>query len=424
LKISSKFIRLFSHVIILNCFFYGSSFSQEPTHSAYSSTISINNSDTIRSTKPKIKQIDFPDLIRKFFGSKKKSSDTSKTTTHFAVLPAAGYSLQTGFAVLLATNGTFYAFKNPAANSHLSTLLSSLTYSQYNQVIFPVETDLWTRNGLYNIIFDWRFMSYPSTTFGLGGKTTLNDGYTINFDYIKLHQSVMRKISNNLSGGIGFYYDAFWNVREVGIDSSVKTSFDKYGFQKQIHAAGIAIRLQYDSRGNPVNPSNGTYLNIVYRPNRTWMGSSNTWNSFLAEYRGYFHLTPTTKNVLALWSYNWLTLGKGKPPYLLLPSTGWDDFFNTGRGYIQGRFRGKDMVYAETEYRLGISKNGLLGGVVFANTQSFSERINRQLHLFTPGFGAGARIKFNKFTGANLCIDYGVGIDGSKGFAVNLGEVF
>ena len=234
----------------------------------------------------------------------------------------------------------------------------------------------------------------------------------------------MRKISKNLFGGIGFYYDAFWDVKEIGVDSGVKTSFDKYGFQKQVHAVGIAVRLQYDSRDNTVNPSKGTYLNIVYRPNRTWMGSSNNWNSFLAEYRGYFHLTPATKNVLAIWSYNWLTLGKGKPPYLLLPSTGWDDFFNTGRGYIQGRFRGKDMIYAETEYRFGISANGLFGAVVFANTQSFSARLNTQLHLFTPAFGAGARIKFNKFTGANLCIDYGVGIDGSKGFAVNLGEVF
>jgi len=416
----SKFIKLFACVIILNCFFYSTSFSQK----ADSSITSIKNSDSTGNAKPKIKQVDFPDVVRKFLNIKKKSTDTSKTSTHFALLPAAGYSLQTGFAVLLAANGTFYAFKNPVVDSHISTLLTSLTYSQYNQIIFPVQTSLWTKNGLYNIIFDWRFMAYPSTTFGLGGKTTLNDGYTIDFNYLKLHESVMRKISNNLFGGVGFYYDAFWDVREIGLDSGVKTSFDKYGFQKQVHAVGIAARLQYDSRDNSVNPSKGTYLNVVYRPNRTWMGSSNNWNSFLAEYRGYFHLTPTTKNVLAIWSYNWLTLGKGKPPYLLLPSTGWDDFFNTGRGYIQGRFRGKDMVYAETEYRFGISKNGLFGGVFFANSQSFSENLNTQLHLFTPAFGAGARIKFNKFTGANLCIDYGVGIDGSKGFAVNLGEVF
>jgi hypothetical protein len=420
----SKFIKLFACVTILNCFFCGTSFSQESTHEADSSTTSIKSPDSTGNGKSKIKQVDFPDVVRELLKIKKKSTDTSKNSTHFAVLPAAGYSLQTGFAVLLAASGTFYIFKNPEPDSHISTFLTSLTYSQYNQIIFPVQTDLWTRSGLYDIITDWRYMDYPSTTFGLGGKTKLNDGYTIDFNYIKLHQSVMRKISNHLSGGVGLYYDVFWNMRQIGVDSGVETSFDKYGFQRKVHAMGIALRLQYDSRDNPINASKGTYLNVVYRPNRTWMGSSNNWNSFLLEYRGYFHLTPTTKNVLAIWSYNWLTVGEGKPPYLLLPSTGWDDFFNTGRGYIQGRFRGKNMVYAESEYRFGISRNGLLGGVVFANAQSFSQFLTTQFQLFTPAFGAGVRIKFNKFTGANLCIDYGVGTDGSKGFAVNLGEVF
>ncbi len=407
-------------IIIFNLFFCCKAFCQQLNQTGNSSI--SPKSDSSISKKEETKQVDFPEVLKKAFGSKKNIRDSSRN--HFSLLPAAGYSLQTGFAALFSISGTFYAFKNPTNDSPISTLISSVTYSQYNQVIFPMQTDLWTKSGLYNYILDWRFMEYPSTTFGLGGKTTLNDGYTIDFNYLKLHQSVMRKISKNLFGGIGFYYDVFWNVKEIGVDSSVKTSFDKYGFQKKIHAAGVALRLQYDSRDNPVNALKGTFLNVVYRPNRTWMGSSNDWNSFLAEYRGYFRLNLNSKSVLAIWSYNWLTLGRGKPPYLLLPSTGWDDFFNTGRGYVQGRFRGKDMIYGESEYRFGISKNGLLGGVVFANTQSFSSRLNRQLRLFTPGFGAGARIKFNKLTNTNLCIDYGVGIDGSKGFAVNLGEVF
>lgn len=34
------------------------------------------------------------------------------------------------------------------------------------------------------------------------------------------------------------------------------------------------------------------------------------------------------------------------------------------------------------------------------------------------------RIKIVKHYGAHLCIDYGFGKDGSRGFFVNLGEVF
>jgi hypothetical protein len=75
----------------------------------------------------------------------------------------------------------------------------------------------------------------------------------------------------------------------------------------------------------------------------------------------------------ALWSYNWFTFG-GKPPYLLLPSTGWDSHVNTCRGFIQGRYRGSNMLYLESEYRFLITSNGLFGGVVFANAETFPSR--------------------------------------------------
>ncbi|MDQ2718153.1 MAG: BamA/TamA family outer membrane protein [Bacteroidota bacterium] len=413
-----NYIKAFQCIFIINIIFCNSAFSQNQFH-ADSTSCNFVTADS-----PKIKQVDILDVIKKTFGNKNKDSVSTKKERHFAILPAVGYSVQTGFAVAVGATGTFYPYKNPEPGNQASTMLASITYSQYNQFIFPLQTSIWTKKSKYNFILDWRFMEYPSTTFGLGGKSKLSNGYTIDFNYIKLHQSVMRKVSKNFYAGLGFYYDTFWNVQEIGVDSNVKTSFQKYGFQKKVTSAGVAIKLQYDSRDNQINPHTGFFASITFRPNKTWTGSDNNWNSLVGEYRGYFHLTPTTKNILAIWSYNWLTLGKGKPPYLLLPSTGWDDFFNTGRGYIQGRFRGKDMIYLETEYRFGITQNGLLGGVVFANTQSFSSTLSKQLRLFTPAFGAGARIKLNKLTGANLCLDYGFGIDGSKGLSVNLGEVF
>jgi len=107
-----------------------------------------------------------------------------------------------------------------------------------------------------------------------------------------------------------------------------------------------------------------------------------------------------------------------------LPSTGWDDQYNTGRGYIQSRFRAKQMVYGEAEYRFGITNNGFLGAVLFANVQSFSKNISNQLNVLAPGFGTGIRLKLNKNSNTNLCVDYGFGLNGSRGVFLNLGEVF
>ncbi len=143
----------------------------------------------------------------------------------------------------------------------------------------------------------------------------------------------------------------------------------------------------------------------------------------LVEFRHFQKLSASSKNVLAFWSYNWLTLS-GNPPYLLLPSTGWDANWNTGRGYTQGRFRGKDMVYLEAEYRFGITPDGLLGGVLFANGESSTEIGSKKFEYLAPACGLGIRIKLDKFSRTNFCMDYGWGLNGNGGFQFNIGEVF
>jgi hypothetical protein len=128
-------------------------------------------------------------------------------------------------------------------------------------------------------------------------------------------------------------------------------------------------------------------------------------------------------NVLAFWSYNVFTLS-GNPPYLDLPGTGTDTYNNTGRGYVYDRFIGKKMIDLEAEFRYHITRNGLLGGVLFANAESLSEMNSNQFQVISPAAGIGLRIKFNKFSNTNVGVDFAVGVHGSQGFYGNLGEVF
>ena len=145
-------------------------------------------------------------------------------------------------------------------------------------------------------------------------------------------------------------------------------------------------------------------------------------NVFVHISRKYFKFGQS-KNILAFWSYNWFIFN-GNAPYLDLPSTGWDSYSNVGRGYIQSRLKGANLVYLEAEYRFRITHNGLLGGVLFSNAQSVSNWPNNKFDVIYPSIGTGIRIKLNKHSGTNLAIDYGIGIKGSRGLFVNLGEVF
>ncbi len=370
-------------------------------------------------------KVDLVDVGRSFMkGVKAKRIDSIPQKSgkmHISALPVIGYTLQTGFAGVLSANFAFYTSASP---QNLSSILTSVTYSQYNQIIFPIQADIWTKGNIYNIVTDWRFLKYPSLTYGLGGNTATDSGYNIDYTYLRLHQAVMKTISRDLYLGLGYDLDYFWNVKEVDPPPGKVTDFEKYGFHKTAIASGISLHFLYDSRRNQINPENGGYASVSYRPNFTFLGSDASWQSLILDLRRYIRLPGDSHNVLALWNYDWFTTGGGAPPYLLLPSTGWDAYSNTARGYIQGRFRSRNMLYLESEYRFGITSNGLFGGVVFANAQSFSEPSTGRFQYVSPGYGAGLRISLNKFSRTNLCVDYGWGINGSGGFFVNLGEVF
>ncbi|MDE3143755.1 MAG: hypothetical protein KGL19_06355, partial [Bacteroidota bacterium] len=371
------------------------------------------------------KERDIKDVFRSKSKNKRplfeKDEVSKEKQRHFSFVPAAGYTLQTGFAGILSANLAYY--NDNSADAKLSSISTSLTYSQYSQTIIPLLADIWTKGGKYNIISDNRFISYPSSIYGLGGRTDPNKGVTIDFSSIKLHETILKSVAKNFYIGIGIYYDDFWGIRALDPLTRRKDSLLTAELGKGETSVGLTFRLLYDSRLNQINSEDGWYYNLVYRSNQTFLGSDANWGSLLLDVRKYFHFPAHSKNVLAFWNLDWVTTN-GTPPYLLLPSTGWDDQYNSGRGYIQGRFRGKDMYYLESEYRYRISRNGLFGGVFFVNIQKFSDDISKQFATDIIGYGLGLRMKLNKHSGANLCVDYGFGKNGSQGFFVNLGEVF
>ena len=94
--------------------------------------------------------------------------------------------------------------------------------------------------------------------------------------------------------------------------------------------------------------------------------------------------------------------------------------------YAEGHFRGDRLLYAELEYRASLTRNNLIGMVVFLNATTVSDRTSGQ-RLFdrvAPGGGAGLRVLFSKESRTNLCIDVGFGERGARGLYFGLQEAF
>ncbi len=338
---------------------------------------------------------------------------------HISASPGVQYTLQTGFAATIVGNAGFYTSDYHTTN--ISSVLASAAYSQKQQFFAPIQSSIFTKNNKYFFSGDWRFIKYPQVTYGLGGLTTLADGYSIDYYYVRVYQTVLKKIGKSLYAGFGYQYDNHWGIKEVNVAPD-STSFAKYGYSNSSISSGLSANLLYDSRKNSINPEGGSvYANIVFRQNFGFLGSNGNWNSLIVDLRKYVALPHG--NVLAFWNYDWLVLS-GNPPYLDLPTTEGDTYGNTERGYVQGRFRSKKMLDVEGEFRYRILRNGLIGGVVFANAASFSEIYTGKFETIEPAAGAGIRLKFNKFSKANVAIDYAWGTNGSHGIFAALGEVF
>jgi len=368
---------------------------------------------------------DLGDVIQYFFPRLRPTPrDTAMTLESghrfVSIIPVVSYTLQTRGLLQMAGN---VAYQKPGAN--ISTLVSALAVTQNKQVILTATSSIWTPGNRINWIGDWRLMHYPQNTYGLGMHTSTNrDVVSMQFDYLRIYQTMLRRILPNFYGGLGYQLDYHWNIESTSAGQEVyRISGHERGVTGSSVSSGVAVNLLYDTRGNAINPQPGAYVNLLYRPNLTLLGSNTTYQTLLLEARRYLRLREGSGNILALWSYNVVTL-QGTPPYLDLPSTGWDTYSNTGRGFIQGRFRGKDMLYAEAEYRFRITRNRLLGGVVFGNAQTVSEPVTNRFDRVVPALGMGLRVAMNKLSRTNLAIDYGFGFDGSRALTFNVGEVF
>lgn len=376
--------------------------------------------DTTTTIKKGVKQRDLADVIYGLFNLEpSKEPDTVTSKPSFSIVPAFGYTLVSRLAFVLSGNCAF----RTGPDSRISTIAASTSITQNKQLTLPILTNIWSKNNDWNFVGDYRIYKYPQSTFGLGSSSNIANEDPLDYAYLQLKETALRHVAGNFYLGLGYVIDDHWNVSEKGDINGTVSDYSRYGANSHSIASGFTFNGLLDSRDNGINPSKGAYVWFEYRDNYSFLGSTSSWRSVIVDVRKYFKFPEGSDNVVALWSYDWLTLS-GKPAYLDLPSTQWDASSSTGRGYIQGRFRGAQMVYLEAEYRYRITDDGLIGGVVFINGQSFSAAPGTKLQTIQPAFGPGLRIKLNTISKTNIAIDYGFGRQGSNGLFIDVGEYF
>ena len=388
----------------------------------------------ISSEHPKNKNIidtanktDLIDITRYVFNiSSRRTPDTAGKKIYFSILPVSSQDGGPGRMLITSTTAGFY-LGNPQ-----TTYISNVNFTPYlnfkGRYGLPIRSNIWLKNNMFNIQGDTRLLVYPQYTWGLGGGQPQDHKFLVDYKYVRFYQSIVKRITSYLYVGVGYDLDYYFDVDS---DNGSRTTFQQftnydYGTKafESSFSSGPSFNILYDSRNNSINPLPGWYGNFTYRVNYKWWGSSNTWSSLYFDVRKYHSLSATNskKNMLAFWTYYWATLSP-LTPYLNLPAIGMEPGQRSGRGIAQNRYRGQALLYFEAEYRRDLTKNGLLGFVVFANVNTASETNTRQFKYWSPAAGVGMRLKYNKKSDTNIGIDFGLS-QNRRSLMFSVGEAF
>jgi hypothetical protein len=378
-------------------------------------------------------QVDIIDVIRSVF--RKAPPDQPAPAWNYrrpmvAMVPTISSKPSTGFTVGALANVAF--FQGDPATTGISAANVGATISSRKQVSLSARLHVFTQENRFNIQGDNRFLWTSQDTFGLGQDTRPDDAINVRFDHFRVSDIGYLALRPRVYAGIGPHVNVHRNV-EPGKDAEAEWNSSPYveysrrnGLPEDSQtSSGLTMGVLMDTRDNVINARQGWLASLTYRPSFEALGSDSGWQELLFDARTYRPIMGNPRHRIALWLYGDFVVA-GVAPYFDLPSTGNDTYGRAGRGYVEGRFRGERLIYSEMEYRGTLTANGLLGLVAFLNLTTVSDDASGQ-SLFddlAPAAGVGLRVLMNKRARTNICIDVGVGRQGSKGLYLGLQEVF
>ena len=330
----------------------------------------------------------------------------------FVVLPYAYYTPETKIAF---GAGSIYSFRTADCfpDGRPSSLRAAVTYTQLGQIILALLPEIYLQKERYYYTGFYGYYRYPDKFWGIGGDTpdSAEEGYRKN-DF-ESSTSLQRRIAP------GFYAGALLQYRYMDVDETAPRGALQAGGivgSRGGSASGLGVIVRYDTRDHVYQPSAGFYHQCSAVGFGRAIGSDCPFNVLSLDLRMYRSLFGS--HVLAFQTYD--SFISGEAPFQMLGLLGGSYWM---RGYYLGRYRDRNMITAQVEYRFPVWwRFGAVGfagaGDVAGDAGKF--RIDRLKH----SVGCGVRFMFDKREKINARLDIGFGSDDNAGVYAMVLEAF
>lgn len=274
--------------------------------------------------------------------------------------------------------------------------------------------------GLHNYTFftddRWRLFvdgsvaKVPTKFWGVGYDAAQGSSQKYDNNSVQVHPQLLRQLAPNLYVGAGWDFSAMnANVDDRQPDDK----FSQYTTTTTPISSGATVSLNYDSRDVITRPQHGQFISVEYSYFDPALGSDTHFTATKLQY-DYYHPIDD-KRVLAFDLWGRFT--HGDVPWDRLSEAGDDSRL---RGYYQGRYRDRDVVSGQIEYRQKL--NWRHGYVLWAGAGALgSSPGDLGSHPLLPTVGAGYR--FEVKPAMNIRLDLGFGRE-SAGFYFQVAEAF
>lgn len=323
-------------------------------------------------------------------------------------LPFIYYSPETKIAFGVMVN---YINNTRFPESKPSGITSTLMYTQKNQLIASIDSEVYLDNSNYHFKGMLEYLKFPSYFYGIGTNAAEDNEEEFTPEQYILETSLKYQFFPQFYFGLGYDFDKFSLIKKDS--GGVLKDGTIVGSEGGINSV-IKVITTYDSRDSRFWPVSGYFGEIIYGVSNSYTGSDFDYTSVMVDLRKYFFLI----NRFALANQVYFESVNGDAPFNHLPQVGGDFLM---RGYYTGRYTDKNMYILQTELRFpvwrkfGITVFGDIGDVAPEVTGFRSENIKS-----TYGFGLRYRINDEK---TNVRVDFGFG-DNTFGFYISFAEAF
>lgn len=333
---------------------------------------------------------------------KREILKTHKTRVN--IFPYLFYTPETELAFGVGGIITFYTSEYALLRPSKITL--SGYYSTKKQYKITLSPQMYfARNNLFlsaNLDYGYyvdKFWGIGSATPDIDGEEYISSGWGIelNLQVPPLLGYIGRYVGHTKTGII---YDYFNNTIEDKKSNPYLLSGEITGSEGGI-SSGLGLIWVWDNRDHIFYPARGGYHQVKTIFYQKAFGGSFDFNRYEADLRQYFAIQQT--NVLAFQVF--ASFVRGNPPFNELSVLGGQRIM---RGYYQGRYRDKNYLAGQAEYRRHLWRR--LGFVAFAglgDVESEMKDFRIKSAKFSGGFGL--RFLFNQAEKVNIRADFGFG---------------